>query len=92
MYFNTQFNLSKWDPDAEYAVFDDFDDWSRFYQYKAFLGAQEEFELTGKYLRVRTVRWGKPSIVLSNTIPIFQDQKWIEANCFIINLRNKKLF
>jgi len=92
MYFNGLFDLSQWDNDAAYAVFDDFEDWTKFYQYKQFLGAQGQFTCTDKYRRKQQVRWGKPSILLSNTMPAFADMRWIEANCFIIELNHNKLF
>lgn len=55
MYFNGMLMLDLWDSDAEYAIFDDFEDWSRFYNYKQFLGAQKEFILTDKYIKKN--RW-----------------------------------
>jgi len=92
MYWNGTFNLDKWDDTAAYAVFDDFEDWTRFFMYKQFLGGQKEFELADKYRAKRTVKWGKCSIVLSNEMPQFKDWKWVEANCFIVNIGNKKLY
>lgn len=92
MYFNGMLNLDKWDNDATYAVFDDWEDWGRFYLYKQFLGAQKEFELTDKYRAKRTVQWGKPSIVISNETPFFKDWNWIEINCFIVKINNNTLF
>lgn len=89
MYFNGSFNLDKWDNTCEYAVFDDFEDWTRFFTYKQFLGAQKEFELADKYRAKRTVRWGKPSIIVSNEMPNFRDNNWIMLNCFIETLTNK---
>lgn len=92
MYFNGSFNLDKWDDSAAYAVFDDFEDWSRFFTYKQFLGAQREFELADKYRAKKTVKWGKPCIVLSNEMPQFRDMRWVEANCFIVNIKDNKLY
>jgi hypothetical protein len=89
MYFSGMFNLEKFDDSARYAVFDDFEDWSRFYNYKQWLGAQEEFELSDKYMRKRTVKWGKPCIVLSNQDPDFKDQHWISENCITCFIQNK---
>lgn len=88
MYFNGMLMLDLWDSDAEYAIFDDFEDWSRFYNYKQFLGAQKEFILTDKYIKKKSVVWGKPSIVLSNEYPNFRDNVWIRDNCFIVELHN----
>nr|WAE43014.1 MAG: replication associated protein [Cressdnaviricota sp.] len=89
MYFNGSFNLDKWDPDAAYAIFDDWEDWSRFFQYKQWLGAQREFEATDKYRAKRTLIWGKPSIILSNEMPCFKDWNWIQENCFIQEIKEK---
>jgi len=83
--------LDLWDDTAEYAVFDDFEDWSRFYNYKQFLGAQKQFVLTDKYIKKKLVNWGKPSIVLSNEYPDFRDERWVKDNCFIC-LLNAPLF
>lgn len=54
-----------------------------------FLGAQQEFEVTDKYRKKITVKWGKPSIILSNNFPDFKDRIWIQANCFICEIRQK---
>lgn len=89
MYFNGLFNLEKWNTEAEYAIFDDWEDWSRFYNYKQFLGAQKEFELTDKYMKKKTVTWGKPCIILSNEEPNFKDHNWILLNCITETLKNK---
>jgi hypothetical protein len=91
MYFNGAFNLDDWNPEANYAIFDDFEDWGRFFMYKQFLGAQLEFVVADKYRAKRTVTWGKPCIVLSNEQPLFKDWTWIEGNCFIEYI-NKTLF
>lgn len=88
MYFNGSFNLDDWDNDAEYAIFDDWEDWTRFFNYKQFLGAQQEFTLADKYRAKRTLTWGKPCIILSNEMPLFKDWKWIEGNCFICIIEN----
>lgn len=88
MYFNGAFNLDEWNDDAEYCIFDDFEDWSRFFMYKQFLGAQEEFTISDKYKHKRCVKWGKPCIILSNSTPNFQDGQWIEGNTFIQYLEN----
>lgn len=92
MYFNGMFNLEKWDDDAAYAIFDDFPDWSTFRHYKQFLGAQSEFEITDKYRRKRTVRWGKPCILLSNVDPGFPDGHWVLGNCTKVDIGIKSLY
>lgn len=90
MYFNGRFNINNWDDDAQYAIFDDFADWSTFHGiYKQFLGAQFQFDLTGKYARERQVTWGKPTILLSNDPITFPDPKWIDINCVKVTLTAK---
>lgn len=89
MYFSGMWNIEKYDPEARYAVFDDFEDWKRFYNYKQWLGAQQEFEVSDKYARKRTIMWGKPCVVLSNFDPDFADQAWISFNCITVNIQNK---
>lgn len=89
MYFNGMFDLSAWSDNAAYAVFDDFDDWAQWRSWKQWLGAQHEFTVTDKYMRKRTIRWGKPCILLSNDLPIFKDMIWLRANCFVVEVLNK---
>lgn len=84
--------LDLWDDDASYAVFDDFEDWTRFFNYKQFLGAQEEFVVSDKYRKKRNVTWGKSCIILSNQDPNFKDKEWILLNTFFVDIGNKKLF
>lgn len=86
MYFNGMFDLSLWDDAAEYAIFDDFPEWSKWFSYKQFLGAQQEFTITDKYRKKRTVRWGKPTILISNDLPQFPDMEWVKVNCFILKI------
>jgi len=92
MYFNGMFMLDLWNQDSNYAVFDDWEDWSKMYFYKSFLGAQKEFVLSDKYKRKQNVLWGKPSIIVANTMPCFQDWTWILANCFIVEIGSNKLY
>jgi hypothetical protein len=89
MYFSGMFNLDKWDDAAQYAIFDDFEDWKRFFNYKQWLGAQEEFEVTDKYTKKKTIKWGRPCIVLSNFDPDFADPQWVLANCTKVFIPNK---
>lgn len=89
MYFNGMFCMDSWNEDAQYAIFDDWEDWSKFYLYKQFLGAQGEFVVTDKYRKKINVMWGKPSIVISNKEPEFKDWEWIKANCFLVFVENK---
>lgn len=71
MYFNGYFNLDLWNPNAKYAIFDDFDRDGKkleeyFPQWKQWFGAQEEFTVTDKYRKKMSIKWGKPIIFISN--------------------------
>lgn len=91
IYFNGSFNLDQWDPMAEYAVFDDFEDWSRWFTYKQWMGAHKEFVASDKYRCKKQIKWGKPCIILSNGNPYFKDQAWIDLNCYT-EFINKPLY
>lgn len=88
MYFNGAFCLDLWDKDAMYAVFDDWPDWTKFTWYKQFLGAQSEFIVTDKYRKKLRVEWGKPCVIVSNSLPVFEDINWINLNCVIVEIKS----
>lgn len=93
MYFGGMFDLGLWDETARYAIFDDWEDWTKMYFYKQFLGGQKEFTITDKYRKKRSVKWSKPSILLSNGYPGHSwDRSWLEKNCVIIDIRSNKLY
>lgn len=85
MYFNGMIDIELWDDKAEYAVFDDVQ-WEYFPQKKGFIGAQEQFTLTDKYKKKKTVNWGKPIIYLYNPDmdPLLKctphEQDWLDQN------------
>lgn len=96
VYFNGMFNLDLWDDDAQYAVFDDMD-WKFFINWKCWLGAQKDFSCTDKYRRKMNLKWGHPTIWLSNNDPLERredgtyvqghsetDAAWIRNNCVIV--------
>lgn len=85
MYFNGYFDLSSWDDNAQYAIFDDIST-DNFKQYKQWLGAQRQFTATDKYTRKRQLHWGRPCIFLTNTPPTFDDPAWIRVNCVTVLL------
>jgi len=90
MYFNNIANFKdKWDDEASYIIFDDFNiDFIP--NRKGFFGGQEEFEISGKYMRVRSVKWGKVCIYLCNEKPDFKDDLfWFRANVVMYHLENK---
>ena len=58
-------------------------------------GAQQEFIITDKYKKKRTLRnWGKPCIWLSNEDPRNETtsqvtKDWLTANCIFVNLEHR---
>jgi len=92
MYFCGQFNLDGWDTDAKYCVLDDIDI-TFFPHYKCFLGCQEEFTVTDKYRKKKTVRFGIPTIWLANPEADIRDvlpraRDWLTVNCEFVVLMN----
>jgi len=91
VFMANQFNASKVNESASYIVLDDIDI-GFFPSYKMFLGGQKEFEVTDKYVRKLTLKWGKPCIWLSNDNPCLNpkvDAAWLHANCVFVNLEDK---
>lgn len=92
IYFNTYFNLDKFDADAKYAIFDDIPFDFMKYQYKGWWGGQEEFECTDKYRKKITISWGRPCIILMNDQEyekacLLWDQSWMDANVVMYTVR-----
>ena len=97
-YFNRQFGTAQMVDDAEYAVFDDMDRGLLGFDYKAWMGGQNQFSIVDKYISPRTVYWNKPVIVLMNDDEYQRnkastklDKDWINANCIIVNLNGRRL-
>lgn len=83
-------NFKQWNPNAHYAVIDDVA-WP-FNSWREFLGCQNEFNATQKYLPIRNLKYGKPTIYLTN-IPVQEwsgmnphDYQWIQGNARIVTL------
>lgn len=89
-YFGGLFSLDEDTEGVGYAVFDDIQGGLEFFHsYKFWLGCQAEFYATDKYKGKKLIKWGKPSIYLSNTDPREDkgaDVHWLEANCIFIYL------
>jgi hypothetical protein len=52
-------------------------------------GAQQQFTVTDKYTRKKTIRWGKPCIYLNNQDPLEANlpdwqKQWLQANCVTV--------
>ena len=88
MYFAGMFMLDLWDDEAQYAIFDDWNDWSKMYFYKQFMGGQKEFIISDKYRRKTNKRWGKPCIIIANEYPRFDDMAWINLNVISVEIKS----
>lgn len=91
MYFNHMANFKEdWDDSAKYIIFDDFE-WDYIPNKKGFFGAQSEFQISGRYMKVKTVKWGKCCIYLCNNHPDIklEDRHWYNNNCEIVLVNNK---
>lgn len=86
IYFNGLFNIDDFNENAKYAIFDDWEDWCKLYQWKQWIGAQQYFAVTDKYRKKRTIKWGKPCIILSNVDPVFPDMPWLQLNTFKLHV------
>jgi len=86
------FDLSGWNPDAEYIIFDDFD-FDFLPAPKAFWGSQREFTLTDRYRKKKTVTFGKPAIFLCNHDQDPSSKKhwsdWYAENSIRVEVFNK---
>ena len=96
------FNLSAWDNEAEYLVIDDISFEFMGGSRKALWGSQRELTLTDKFCRKRSIRWGKPMIVLCNPEDDYRylyvkghkylndvEVEYYTENSVIVEVRNK---
>lgn len=86
------FNLDDWNADADYLIIDDID-WKYVPAKKALFGAQKQFTITDKYIKKKTLLWGKPVIYLCNQdMDVYNscDEKlWLRDNCDYVILHTK---
>lgn len=78
-------------PDVDYAVYDDIRGGMKFFHsFKEWMGAQAYVTVKRLYKEPKLVRWGKPSIWLSNTDPRLDmdpsDASWMEDNAVFIDI------
>lgn len=78
-------------PDVDYAVYDDIRGGMKFFHsFKEWMGAQTYVTVKRLYKEPKLVRWGKPSIWLSNTDPRLDmdpsDASWMEDNAVFIDI------
>jgi len=91
-YFNDMVNFAEWNEDAGYTIFDDFEFESYMAKHwKSWFGCQKEFTVTDKYTRKKVIRGRRPFIWLCNTLPLWPDIAWKNANIIIVNV-DKQLY
>lgn len=80
--------MDDYDDTCKYAVFDDISGgFKMFPHYKGWLGQQQQFTVTDKYKHKQTIRWGRPTIWISNNDPTEDqhvDYEWLQGNCIIV--------
>nr|QCX29439.1 Replication-associated protein [Plant associated genomovirus 9] len=93
-------NMSEFNESVEYAVFDDMVGGLRagYFNYKDWMGGQFNFTVQDKYMKKRSIRWGKPTIFICNEDPRDQppafndrvglDWAWLEENCVFYEVRD----
>ena len=79
--------------DVDYAVYDDIRGGMKFFHsFKEWMGAQTYVTVKRLYKEPMLVKWGKPSIWLSNTDPRLDmdpsDASWMEDNAVFIDISN----
>lgn len=90
MYHAGAFNLDNWAWNVNYAVFDDIP-WEWFPSKKQLLGSQWEFNLTDKYRKKKSVKYGLPwiySMNEDNWRKLLEDpiKEWLLENAIMIRV------
>jgi hypothetical protein len=81
-----------WDDEASYVVVDDVP-WENFVKSgykKPLLGAQRDFQVTGKYRPVKPIRGGIPCIFITNDRPLLDS--WDRGNVLVYDIGSDKLY
>lgn len=97
MYHSGKFNINVCTTDVDYAIFDDLKDGfnSPNFDYKAWMGGQNEFTIDGKWMRETKFVWNsKPCIYICNRDPLEGkegvvrgvDYDWIRSNSTSIHV------
>jgi hypothetical protein len=88
-YFQGEWNVELFNPEAEYNVFDDIEKGLDGFNFRAFLGCQSDVNVTDKYHKKAQIKNGKPCIYLHNIDPLqtrtgqkYSD--WLRANCTFV--------
>jgi hypothetical protein len=106
IYWYGMHNLDNWVDDVGYIIFDDWPwDFKKFELCKSIIGCQEQFTMTDKYVKKKTIsNWSRPCIILNNprcdiVTKISNDDNfhqthlsWIEDNCTTVDIKDRKLF
>ena len=83
-------NMELHEHNVEYAVFDDISVGLRGFDYKSWLGGQHHFNFTDKYMKKKTINWGRPSIWIQNEDPYETERGvdfgWLAANTVIVHI------
>lgn len=94
-YVATSWDLSSFDSNFDYVVFDDVP-WSNFAHYaKAFFGCQRDFSVSDKYRKKKRISGGVPCIYLCNPedytreMGTFLDSDWGRQNAVVLNVYDK---
>lgn len=94
--FNLKTLLEVGTENVEYIIWDDVpwsDDALKCERYKNWMGGQDFFTCTDRYLPKSDISWNKPGIFLSNSDPLQglspRDQNWLRENCIIVDLGDK---
>lgn len=79
--------------DIKYAIFDDMRGGFKFFHmWKEWLGAQAEVTVKQLYREPRKIKWGRPSIWVSNQDPREGlepgDVSWLEQNCIFVEVNH----
>lgn len=90
-HFGGLYNMTEFDPDCEYAIFDDMEQGFKGFDYKNWIGGQHQFVTTDKYKHKKTVTWGRPVIYISNlnpfdTAPPGIDLAWLAGNTVCVEI------
>jgi len=91
--------MSEFNESVEYAVFDDMVGGLRagYFNYKDWMGGQFNFTVQDKYMKKRSIKWGKATIFICNEDPrdlppayndrVGLDWAWMEENCVFYEVK-----
>lgn len=90
-YMNGAWNVDCYDDNGLYGVLDDIPWESMQRYYKGIMGLQLDVTVTDKYKKKSVIKHGRPVIILSNELPVFNVQEaiWLESNVVFHNIKAK---